>query len=142
MGARTVNGWFLVMAVGKLFLAQINGELSLLDGADELAVKEAFAQHVKPWIAQLPPKSQQAFQTSLAYFLKREQFPDLVAHLQDLEMTEPDDNRLFFMWMWQVLYPGLSPQEVDTAGVVEDNDSMAMNSFAGIDFPDDFFYCK
>lgn len=131
MTARIVSGWYVVMAVEKLFLAQINGNLEFLDANDERAVKDAMHRFVKPWLARVSADRQSAFQISLAYFLKLRDFPDLVAPVQDLEMSEPHDNRAFFMWMWEVLYPESSPNDIDTTNVVESGDSMAMNAFAG-----------
>lgn len=103
---------------------------------DEHSAKRAFERHVKPLLDRYVPAGREMLFRSFSYFLKKGDpnvWLRVLAKHQDLTMSHPDDYNLFFRWMWEVLYPGVDYQTVDTEGVQEHNEAMEVNAMYGID---------
>lgn len=102
-------------------------------------MRDAFLEYLRPWLNRLRADCREAFRIMLAYFLKKDEFPKICWMAHGLPFNDPNDERLMFTWLWDVLYPGTSPSDIDTAGVTEDNDMMGFNYIQGIDLPDEYF---
>ena len=133
------NCYYLMMALQMLALEQMKGNALSLDPNDEQCMKSTFAAYILPWLKALPVDCQQAFRVTLAYYLKGKDFPHVTWMAQGLSLDDPDDEHLMFTWLWDVLFPGSRPDEIDTSKVIEDDDIMGINRIQGSDLPDEYF---
>lgn len=119
-----VSTWHLWIPLTSLVEAQARNGLAFWDANDEAQMKHVFQTEVLPLVESMHPSAQAAVQHSLAFYLESDpkKLKRLLASHQDLLMTEPSDVRQIFIWLWQVLYPGTSPNEIDLTNCVEDND--------------------
>lgn len=127
-----VNYWYVVAACWSLEASVGECDWVALDANSELSMKAAYKKYVAPWMKGLSPRSQQLLMVSLAHLLNTDfDFQTILNCTQDIEMNQPKDNRLLFVWLWEVLYPGMAASDADTRGLVEENDPMKANQFYG-----------
>lgn len=126
------NYWYIWRAFS--ILEQLEAEQGCpidIDPDDEQSVKHVYQVCVVPWYSRLAESNARIFKVALAYFLKKHDFSGLevLENTVDLTMAKPTHPRLLFVWMWEVLFPTTSVNEIDTSNVQEDNDAMQLNDF-------------
>jgi hypothetical protein len=99
------------------------GDIGFLDGNDEVGLKEAYRQIILPWVEGMTEEGRSTLRISLAFFLRQPErrLLDILASLQDLEMTMPTDARMPFVWLWEVIFPDTNPEDFDLSQCVVDD---------------------
>jgi hypothetical protein len=128
---RTVNPYYIAAYLGGLVGGADDDELAAkydeLDSNDSLAVKQVIEHELKDHFSQQTPSiSVGVAKLSLQYYLTkggvdwRRMFD---SHL--IPFNAPSDPRDFFVWIWEVFYPGESHLLPDTEDIIEVKDPQA-----------------
>jgi hypothetical protein len=100
------------------------------DANDELQVKKVFSEQVKPSLLKFNKGTQAHIKNTLRYYLssipheKTKERPYFFGKLfgsTSPAFTIPNDPRLFFVWLWEVLYDDESYHIDDYSDYVENN---------------------
>jgi hypothetical protein len=130
---KTVNYWYIWDAFSELEHTEArHGRPLNIDANDEMSMRNAFDLYVRPWVSRLKPESISLLRLSLAYFLKKPDFTggEVLAHVPDLTLNRPENERIIFEWMWRSLFPDVDYRTIDTSECIEDNDMMKVNEFS------------
>jgi|SRR5271165_7282830 len=81
---------------------------------NESTLKDIYEREIKPEFLSFDPRIQSACKVALRYILNKSDF-DYRGEFNSMLMPFrcPDEPRLAFMWLWDVLYPGETPLPLD-----------------------------
>lgn len=84
--------------------------VGMIDPNNHEEVTEVFRTHLLPVYEALLPDKQTGIRDALQYYLStgRAPFAELFREQQESPLSEPDDPKLAFVWLWEVLFPGES----------------------------------
>lgn len=107
-------------------------QYSLYDCDNEELVKSVFERHIRPYFQCAPRESQDNCKMSLKYFLTKGDAPfhQIINNQYESPMNSPTDPRAFFVWLWEVLFPGedyhLSEQDLQSFSMIHDRNLATM----------------
>ena len=129
-----MNYWLIWDALGALERTEaVSGVPLGIDPNSETSSKEASRRFVRPWVHRWSAERVARLRLSLAYYLSRTDILDdnVLASLPDLAITQPKNTQLFFVRLWEVVFPEQGPTTLDVSAVTEDNDVMQVNKLPG-----------
>ena|SRR5436305_7081895 len=122
-----VNGYFLSELLNGLAGMADDDEMTAkfktLDVNDASKVKAVIASSLKPEFETRSSKFQDACRTALSYYLSKSgtRF-DRPFYASLLPFDLPNDSRQFFVWVWEVFFPGQDYRVRDLADFEEVHD--------------------
>jgi hypothetical protein len=122
-----VNGYFLSELLNGLSGMGDDDEMTArfqgLDGNNAAQVKEVIAAELKPTFDSRSEKYREACRTALRYYLSKPgaRF-ERVFYANLLPLSPPSDVREFFVWVWEVFFPGQDYHVPDLSEFEEVND--------------------
>lgn len=101
-----------------------------IDKNNEEEVKEIIAAEIKPYYNESSEAYKISAKRSLSYFLttNRINFGQLYDSCL-IAFDHPDDSRLFFLWIWEILFPREHYHMHDIQNITEIEDINEVNSY-------------
>jgi hypothetical protein len=135
MATKPINYWVIAHAFTDVPSSVTNKGLENYDPNNETSTKRFFARYVIPRVAIWSDERKSQLKRSLAFYLNDANvLRDVLEFDLDNERPDPDDPRIYFRWMFEVLFPFDEPYayQSDASQVVE-NDVLKAN-FTASDF--------
>ncbi|RZK32258.1 MAG: hypothetical protein EOO61_17085 [Hymenobacter sp.] len=130
---RIVNIYYVSRLFDPLFSLSDEeiDSLSAINFNDEAEAKGFFQQRILENFERYGPKSKIMCRNALQYVLCTSaspySFPDLFPY-GELPVEAPDDTKLFFSWLWQILFSNERIPKCDEDEFIINNDYNAPNS--------------
>jgi hypothetical protein len=135
MTTKPINYWVIAHAFTDIPSTFTDKGLNKFDPNDERSTKRLFARYVIPRVAKWSDERKSQLKRSLAFYLNDTKvLSDVLEFDLDNERPDPDDPRIYFRWMFEVLFPFDDPNldQRHISQVVE-NDILKAN-FVAADF--------
>jgi hypothetical protein len=102
------NSYYLDYLVGPLNVVSDEEVSDVKSGDDAESISEIIRCFVRPEFELLTAQSQEDCKNSLRYFLstKNAPFRKILSDQQESPIGLPTDPSQFFIWIWDVLFPG------------------------------------
>ena len=136
---KTVNYWYIDGLLAPIFVNpdddQFIKSFHFPDANDESEVKRVLNAQIKPCFMKFDRETQEHIKDTLQYYLssipnentkERSHFFSALFGMASPAFTDPGDPRLFFVWLWEVLYGSESYLIDDYRDYVENNDAQVI----------------
>jgi hypothetical protein len=102
------NSYFLSYLVGPLNTVSDDEANTVQSGDDAVSIRKLISQYVCPGFDLLADQSQEDCKNALRYFLttKTAPFESILDDQQEWPIESPSEPSLFFIWIWDELFPG------------------------------------